>query len=84
LRARVLALYILKQRQRLAERTERVLHAGLAVRLGRGVLRLEKRADGLRDVLDDAEHLLRNIFVLLQCFECFAERFTSLSRFVGR
>ena len=78
------ALHILKQRKRLAECTERVLHAGLAVRLGRCVLRFEKRADGLRDVLDDAEHLLRNIFVLLQCLECFAERFTSMSRVGGR
>jgi len=49
----------------LAERTERILYAGLAVWLGRGVLRLEQRADGLRDVLDDPEHLLRNVFVLL-------------------
>jgi hypothetical protein len=61
----VLALHVLEQGECLAERTERILYAGLAVRLGRGVLRLEKRADGLRDVLDDAEHLLRNVFVLL-------------------
>ena len=59
------ALHVLKEGEGLAERTERVLHAGLAVRLGRCVLRLEKCPDGFRDVLDDAEHLLRNVFVLL-------------------
>jgi hypothetical protein len=84
LHAQVLALHILKKRERLAERTEGTLHTGLAVRLGRGVLRLEQRANGLRDVLDDAEDLLRNVLVLLQCLECFAERFASLSRFGRR
>jgi hypothetical protein len=65
LHSRVLALHILKQGERLAERAERILHTGLAVRLSRGVFRLEEGANRLRDVLDDAEHLLRNVGVLL-------------------
>jgi hypothetical protein len=80
----VLALHILQQRERLAERTERTLHTGFAVRLSRCVFRLEKRPNRFRDVLDDAEHLLWNVLVLLQCLECFAERFASLSRFSRR
>ncbi|TNF63721.1 MAG: hypothetical protein EP303_02435 [Deltaproteobacteria bacterium] len=62
---RVLALHILKQRERLAERAQRVLHAGLAIRFGRGVFGLEERPDGLRDVLGDPEYFLRNVSVLL-------------------
>jgi hypothetical protein len=61
----VLALHILKQGERLAERTECTLYTSFAVWLGRRVFRLEKRANGLRYVLDDAEHLLRNVLVLL-------------------
>jgi hypothetical protein len=61
----VLALHVLKQGECLAERTERILYTGFAVWLGRGVFRFEKRANGLRDILDDPEHLLRNVFVLL-------------------
>jgi len=80
----VLTLHILKQCERLAERTERTLHTGFAVRLGRSVFRFEKRPNRFRDVLDDAEHLLRNVLVLLKCLECFAERFATLSRFGRR
>jgi len=80
----MLALHILKEGERLAERAQRILHTCLAVRLGRGVFRLEKRTDGLGDVLDDAKHLLWNVLVLLQRLECFAERFTSLSCFARR
>jgi hypothetical protein len=80
----VLALHILKQRECLTERAERVLHAGLAVQLGRRVLRLEERPDRFRDVLGDAESFLWNARVLLQCLERFAERFTSLSRLASR
>ncbi|UCF46035.1 MAG: hypothetical protein JSU89_02315 [Myxococcales bacterium] len=55
----------MKQRERLAERAQRVLHAGLAIRFGRGVFGLEERPDGLRDVLGDPEYFLRNVSVLL-------------------
>ena len=41
----MLALHILKQRERLAERAERVRHTGLPVRLGRRVFRFEERAN---------------------------------------
>jgi hypothetical protein len=61
----MLALHILKKGERLAERAQRILHTRLAVRFGRRIFCLEKRADGLRDVLDDAKHLLRNVLVLL-------------------
>jgi hypothetical protein len=61
----MLALHILKKGERLAERAQRVLYTRFAIRFGRRVFRLEKRANGLRDVLDDAKHLLRNVLVLL-------------------
>gem|GEM_PF-4829133 len=78
------ALHVLKQRERLAERAQRVLHAGLAVRLGGGVFRLEEGPDGFGDVLRHSAHLLGDVRVFLQCLERFAKRFTSLSRFAGR
>ena len=80
----MLALHVLKQGERLAERAKRILHTGLAVRLGRCVFRLEQGSDGPRDVLSDPENLLRNVRVLLQRLECLAERFTSLPCFARR
>jgi len=61
----MLTLHILKQGQRLAESAQRVLYTRFAIRFGRCVFRFEKRPNGLRDVLDDAKHLLRNVLVLL-------------------
>ncbi len=73
------SLHILEKGERLTQRPQRALHACLAVRFGGRVFRFEERADGLCDVLDDAQHLLRNVFVLLERFECLAKRFTSSS-----
>jgi hypothetical protein len=80
----MVAFHVLEQGQRLAERAECVFDAGLAVRFGRRVLRLEEGADRLGHVLREAENLFGNVAILLQRFECFAERFTSLSRLVRR
>jgi len=80
----VLALHVLKQGESLAECAQRVLHAGLPVRLRRGEFGFEQSANGFGDVLRDSENSFRNVGFHLQCFECFAERFTSLSRFGGR
>ena len=80
----MVALHVLEQGERLAERAERVLDAGLAVRLGGRELRLEERADRLGHVLRETQNLFGNVGVLLQRFECFAERFTSLSRLARR
>ena len=80
----MLALHVLEQCKRLAERAERVLHAGLAVRFSRGVFGLKEGADGLGNVLRESEELIGNVGILLQRFECFAKRFASLSRLVRR
>jgi hypothetical protein len=80
----MVAVHVLQEGERLAERTQRVLDAGLAVRLGGRELRLEKGADRLGDVLRESENLFGYVGVLLQRFECFAERFTSLSRLARR
>jgi hypothetical protein len=68
----MVALHVLKQGERLAERAECVFDAALAVRFGRRVLRLEEGADRLGDVLREAENLIGNVVILLQRFECFA------------
>jgi hypothetical protein len=62
----MLALHVLKQRERLAQGSECVLDAGLAVDLRRGVLRLEQGAHRLRDVLRNPEDLFRDVRVLLE------------------
>ncbi len=76
----MVAVHVLEQGERLAERAEGVLDAGLAVRFGGRVFRLEEGADRLGHVLRESENLVGNLGVLLQRFECFAERFTRLSR----
>jgi len=61
----MLALHVLKQRERLAERSQRVLHTGLTVGLGRCIFRLEEGADGPRDILRQSKYLLGNLRVFL-------------------
>lgn len=80
----MLALHVLKERERLAQGPERVLDTGLAVDLRRRVLRFEQRTDRPGDVLRHAEDLLRDIRVLLERLERMSECFPSLPRFVRR
>ena len=61
----MLALHVLKKCQCLAERAERVLHAGLSVNLGRCVLGFEEGANGPRDILRQSKYLLGNLRVFL-------------------
>ncbi|MGB3050958.1 MAG: hypothetical protein WBB42_08155 [Polyangiales bacterium] len=68
----MVAFHVLEQGQRLAECAKRIFYAGLAVRFGGGVLRLEEGADRLGHVLREPKNLFGNVGVLLQCFECFA------------
>jgi hypothetical protein len=79
----VLALHVLKQRERLAQGSEGVLDARLPVDFGGSVLGFEKRAHRSRDVLRDAERFFWNVSVLLERLERFAERFACLSRLAG-
>ncbi len=80
----MVAIHVLEQGEGLAERAQGVLYAGLAIRFSGGVLRLEQSADRLGHVLRQPENLFGNVRILLQRFECFAERFTSLPRLARR
>ena len=75
----VLALDVLQERQSLTEGSKRALDASLAVRFGRGMLRLEKGPDRSRDVLGDGEDFLWDVRLALQRLKSPAERFPSVS-----
>jgi hypothetical protein len=68
----VLALHVLQQGQRLAERAKGALHTRFPIGLRRCLFSLEQRPDRLRDVLRDLENFFRNFGVLLERFECLA------------
>ncbi|MFW2387800.1 MAG: hypothetical protein ACN4G0_05660 [Polyangiales bacterium] len=74
----------MEKRQGLTECPERALDAGLTVRLGRGVLGLEQRADRLGHVLGEPKNVFWNVRFLLERFECFAEQLARLSRIARR
>lgn len=76
----MLALDVLKESQRLAERSKCAFDAGLSVWLGRSALRLEESPDRLRDILGDRQDIVRYVSLLLQHLERFAKRFASVPR----
>ena len=69
----MLALHVLKQCERLAQRSECAFDACLAVDLRRGVLRFEEGADRFCDVLRNTEDFFRDVCVLLERFERLSE-----------
>ncbi|MEM8607608.1 MAG: hypothetical protein AAGF92_10905 [Myxococcota bacterium] len=65
----------MEQGERLTQRSEGALHAGLAIGLGGGVLGFEQSPNGLGDVLSDLQDLIGDVRLALQRLECPSERF---------
>ena len=80
----MLRLDVLKEGERLTQRSKRVPDAGLAVDFGRGELGFEERPNRPRNVLRDPEDFFGNVLVLLKRLQRLAERLASLPCLAGR